>query len=79
LTASKLYRTGWRWYDHDTLRDERSEVYATLLPAGVYAYTYAAHARTPGTYVAGPARVEEMYHPETFGRTASEKVIVYQP
>jgi alpha-2-macroglobulin len=35
-----------------------------------------ARATTPGTFVAPPAKAEEMYHPEVFGRSASDWVIV---
>jgi alpha-2-macroglobulin len=70
---------GWwwgPWYQHQNLRDERAEAFTTLLPGGVYSYTYHVRATTPGEYVVPPAKVEEMYHPETFGRSASTRVIV---
>ncbi|NOY26855.1 MAG: hypothetical protein GXP62_13370, partial [Oligoflexia bacterium] len=67
----------WRpWYDHENLRDERVEAFAALLSAGVYDYSYIARATTPGVFVTPPAKAEEMYHPETFGRSASDRVIV---
>jgi alpha-2-macroglobulin len=68
----------WRrvWFDHQNLRDERVEAFASLLWEGVYTYAYVARATTPGTFVVPPAKAEEMYHPETFGRSASDKVIV---
>jgi alpha-2-macroglobulin len=47
-----------------------------VLPGGVYHYSYHARATTPGEFVVPPARVEEMYHPETFGRSASTRVHV---
>jgi len=43
---------------------------------GVFEYTYVARATTLGTFVVPPLRAEEMYEPETFGRSATEKVIV---
>lgn len=46
------------------------------MPAGVYGYSYVALAATPGTFTAPPAKAEEMYDPETFGRSASHRVIV---
>lgn len=66
----------WRrvWFDHQNLRDDRAESFASLLPAGVYDYSYVARATTPGFFVVAPAKAEEMYHPETFGRTRSERV-----
>jgi uncharacterized protein YfaS (alpha-2-macroglobulin family) len=68
----------WRrvWFDHQNLRDERVEAFASLLWEGVYPYAYVARATTPGTFVVPPAKAEEMYHPETFGRSASARVIV---
>ena len=68
----------WRpvWFDHQNLRDERSEAFAALLWGGVYNYTYVARATTPGTFVVPPAKAEEMYHPETFGRSKSDRVRV---
>jgi hypothetical protein len=68
---------GWgRWYEHDNLRDERAEAFASLLWAGVYEYAYVVRATTPGNFVVPPAKAEEMYAPETFGRSASDRVIV---
>jgi uncharacterized protein YfaS (alpha-2-macroglobulin family) len=66
----------WRrvWFDHQNLRDERSEAFSALLWGGVYNYSYVARATTPGIFVAPPATAEEMYHPETFGRSQSDRV-----
>jgi uncharacterized protein YfaS (alpha-2-macroglobulin family) len=64
------------WYEHQNLRSERTEAFASLLPGGVYRYSYFARATTPGEFVVPPARAEEMYQPETFGRSASARVIV---
>lgn len=72
------YRGWWwgTWYEHENLRTDRAEAFAGLLPAGTYDYTYVARATTPGTFVTPPTRAEEIYAPETFGRTATAKVIV---
>jgi len=64
------------WYEHQNLRDERAEAFTTLLWDGVFEYTYIARATTPGTFVVPPAKAEEMYSPEVFGRSASDWVIV---
>lgn len=64
------------WYEHDNLRDERVEAFASLLWDGVHEYTYVARATTPGRYVVPPAKAEEMYTPETFGRTGTDRVVV---
>jgi uncharacterized protein YfaS (alpha-2-macroglobulin family) len=67
----------WRnWFEHQNLRDERAEAFTSLLWEGVYNYAYVARATTPGTFVVPPTKAEEMYHPETFGRSASDKVVV---
>jgi hypothetical protein len=68
----------WRryWYEHQNLRDQRAEAFTSLLRAGTYTWSYVARATTPGTFVAPPPHAEEMYSPETFGRGASDRVIV---
>ncbi len=66
----------WTWYEHQNLRDDRVEAFTSLLWEGVYTYSYVARATTPGTFVVPPAKAEEMYSPETFGRSASARVIV---
>jgi uncharacterized protein YfaS (alpha-2-macroglobulin family) len=74
------YRYGWwwwgTWYDHQAMRDDRAEAFTTMLWEGVYEYSYVARATTPGTFVAPPAKAEEMYSPEVFGRSGSDTVIV---
>jgi uncharacterized protein YfaS (alpha-2-macroglobulin family) len=71
----------YSWYaffafDHQELRDESVVLFADRLPSGVYEYTYLARATTLGRFVAAPTKAEEMYHPETFGRTATAIVEV---
>ncbi len=73
-------RYGWwwwgPWYEHQNMRDERAEAFTPLLWEGVYTYTYIARATTPGTFVVPPAKAEEMYSPEVFGRSGSDWVVV---
>jgi len=66
----------WNWFEHQNFRDERAEAFSSLLWEGVYNYTYVARATTPGEFVVPPAKAEEMYHPETFGRTGTDFVNV---
>jgi uncharacterized protein YfaS (alpha-2-macroglobulin family) len=71
----------WRWwarawFDHQNLRDERVEAFASLLWEGVHSYRYVARATTPGTFVVPPPKAEEMYSPESFGRGGSDRVVV---
>jgi alpha-2-macroglobulin len=74
--SSRSYGRGhyyWRqyWFEHQNFRDERAEAFSALLWEGVYNYSYVARATTPGEFVVPPAKAEEMYHPETFGRTGT--------
>ena len=66
----------WPWYGHQNLRDERAEAFTTLLWEGVYNYSFVARATMPGTFVVPPAKAEEMYSPEVFGRSGSDLVII---
>jgi len=72
----------WRWYDrhawpeHENLRDERVEAFRTLLWPGVYEFSYFARATTSGSYIMPPAKAEEMYAPDTFGRSATEFAVI---
>jgi len=67
---------GYSWFDHQNFRDDRTEAYSSYLPAGVYEYTYVARATTPGTFVTPPAKAEEIYSPEVFGRSGTDTVTV---
>jgi uncharacterized protein YfaS (alpha-2-macroglobulin family) len=65
-----------RWFEHQNMRDERVEAFASLVWEGVHTYSYVARATTPGVFVVPPTKAEEMYHPETFGRSGTDRVIV---
>jgi alpha-2-macroglobulin len=52
------------------------EAFTTLLWEGVHRYAYIARATTPGRFIVPPPKAEEMYHPETFGRGATDAVMV---
>jgi hypothetical protein len=73
-------RYGWwwwgTWFEHQNMRDDRAEAFTSLLWDGVYEYTYIARATTPGTFIVPPAKAEEMYSPEVFGRSSSDLVII---
>jgi uncharacterized protein YfaS (alpha-2-macroglobulin family) len=70
------YNWRWTWFEHQNFRDERAEAFSALLWEGVYKYTYVTRATTPGQFVVPPTKAEEMYHPETFGRTGTDFVRV---
>jgi uncharacterized protein YfaS (alpha-2-macroglobulin family) len=75
ITNFYWYHRG-TWYEHQNLRDERVEAFTSLLWEGEHEYSYFARATTPGLFVVPPAKAEEMYSPETFGRGASDRVRV---
>jgi alpha-2-macroglobulin len=75
-TENRIFWWWGPWYEHQNLRDARAEAFTTLLWDGVYSYSYVARATTPGTFIVPPAKAEEMYTPEVFGRSGSDLVIV---
>lgn len=75
-TGSRRWWWWGPWYEHQNMRDERAEAFTSLLWDGVYEYTYVARATTPGTFIVPPAKAEEMYSPEVFGRSGSVRVVV---
>ena len=75
-TNTRWYWWWWTWYEHQNMRDERVEAFTSLLWDGVYEYTYETRATMPGTFVVPPAKAEEMYSPEVFGRSSSDIVVI---
>jgi len=67
------------WFDHQNLRSERAEAFARSVEAGVYSYTYVVRADVPGEFVVPPVRVEQLYHPETFGRGSPDRLQIVAP
>src|SRR6476469_7555771 len=67
---------GATWFDHENLRDDRVEAFSSYLYGGTFDYTYIARATTIGSFVVPPAKAEEIYAPEVFGRTASDRVVI---
>ena len=59
------------FFDNVEMRDDRTVLYATYLPAGVYEYRYLARATTPGSYTVLPAAAHLTYLPDVWGRTDS--------
>ena len=64
-----------RW-DFTNLRDDRSEAFEMVMGEGRHQLSYTVRATTPGTFVAAPAKAEEMYSPETFGRSSGQTVLI---
>nr|MBA2305651.1 hypothetical protein [Acidobacteriota bacterium] len=61
-------------FDHVERHDDRIQLFATRLSEGVHEFSYIARATTAGAFRTAPARVEEMYTPEVFGRTATTTI-----
>ena len=68
----------WRGggFDHVERHDDRIQLFATRLSEGAHTFSYIARATTAGTFRTAPARAEEMYTPEIFGRTATTTIEV---
>ncbi len=68
----------WRrgGFDHVERHDDRVLLFATRLSEGRHVFSYVCRATTPGSYRVAPARAEEMYEPEVFGRTATDRIEV---
>ncbi len=54
--------------------DDRVGIFADYLTAGEHTYSYLIQATTPGQFHWPTARIEGMYEPEVFGRTASATI-----
>jgi uncharacterized protein YfaS (alpha-2-macroglobulin family) len=63
-------------FDHVERHDDRVELFATRLSEGRHQFSYIVRATTAGSFRTAPARAEEMYEPEVFGRTATMTVDV---
>lgn len=66
----------WWYFRHSELRDEKVALFATLLPAGTYEYTYLMRASIPGQFLAMPSYGYEMYFPEVFGRSDGARLVI---
>jgi len=67
---------GWWWFNHTELRDEKVALFASYLPKGTYEYTYQIRAGLDGTYNVLPARAEQMYFPDVFGRSDGAQFVI---
>lgn len=69
-------RSWWSWWVDSQLLDHKAVFFATYLPSGTYELTYLIRAQLAGNFLAAPAKAEEMYFPEVFGRSAGGVVTV---
>ena len=61
---------------HVESHDDRVFLYVDSLAPGVYEYEYYLRALVPGSFKHLPARAEELYFPEIFGRTTGDTITV---
>jgi hypothetical protein len=61
---------------HTESHDDRIFLYVENLPEGVYEYEYYLRALVPGEFQHLPARAEELFFPEVFGRTSGDIIEV---
>ena len=81
IRASRSSDNWFSWwqrggFDHVERFDDRVQLFATRLSEGRHEFTYIVRATTAGTFRTAPARAEEMYSPEVFGRTATAVIEV---
>ena len=62
----------WGTFFRSENYDDRIQVFADFLSAGTHTYSYLIQATTPGDFHMPATRVEAMYEPEVYGRTASD-------
>ncbi len=67
------------WINHQELRNDRALLFADALPAGTHRHTVFLRATTPGRFSLPPAKAEQMYAPEVFGRTDGRAVAIKAP
>jgi uncharacterized protein YfaS (alpha-2-macroglobulin family) len=73
LAHGRAYLNVWHRRE---LRDDRALFFVDDLPAGMVRFRYLARATSLGRFVVPPTKAEEMYEPETFGRTAASVIEV---
>ena len=76
--ADRSWEDWWQrgGFDHIERHDDRVQLFATRLAEGRHQFTYIVRATTAGTFRTAPARAEEMYEPEVFGRTGTSVITV---
>ena len=72
------WRNWWRHsgFDRVERHDDRIQLFATRLSEGFHEFSYIVRATTAGSFRTAPARAEEMYEPEVFGRTGTAVIQV---
>lgn len=72
------FSSRWSFY-FEELKHDCVRYYADYLPKGNYHLTYMAQVISDGEFMASPALAEEMYNPETYGKSTPLQVSVATP
>jgi uncharacterized protein YfaS (alpha-2-macroglobulin family) len=72
-TSADDKATDW-FSDFKQLKTDRVQFFRDHLPRGQYKIRYLARVRAPGEAAAPGAKAEEMYHPERFGFSGTERI-----
>lgn len=81
-TAREFYESNhnayswWGSFNHSENYDDRVLIFADYLSGGEHTYSYLIQATTPGEFLLPPAKIEEMYTPEVFGRTGQKWISI---
>jgi uncharacterized protein YfaS (alpha-2-macroglobulin family) len=70
---------GYWYFGHTQMRDEKTVLYAEVLPAGSYVYTYEMQATVAGEFKVMPTHAAEFYFPEVWGRSAGQVFRIVEP
>lgn len=77
---------GWRGYGysfwsfyHREILHHSVRFYSEYLPAGKYHLSYVAQAIAPGKFTVMPSHSEEMYNPDTYGKSKPGILVVSEP
>lgn len=71
VTPAMGYQEAWH---RQEIRDDKVLFFVEHALSGVYRFQYLARAVTPGTFQKPPVKIEDMYAPEIFGRSAGSVV-----
>lgn len=62
----------WEGFNHMEMHDNRVLLFADSLGPGIHTHRYLVRALNPGVFLVPGTKVEEMYSPEIFGRSAEQ-------
>jgi len=76
LSGEEMSYAGWSGFGHTEMRDDRVLLFADSLAPGLHVHRYLARALTPGMFLVPGTKIEQMYTPEVFGRSAETTVVI---